>query len=166
MLPWFPWLHYTVMFTSSFVHHAWCLLYRRLNNNEFTVLEATGIFKKLPQLRKMWVFPLYFNEYLWWMDQYKWPGVTKIYRSACSPCVFSLFVTGGLVSNLSSNKIGDIEEGTFDGASGVNEVILTSNRLENIHHSMLKGLTGLRTLWVQNTLTHNTHTSVRCFSGT
>lgn len=28
---------------------------RRLNNNEFTVLEATGIFKKLPQLRKMWV---------------------------------------------------------------------------------------------------------------
>lgn len=26
---------------------------RRLNNNEFTVLEATGIFKKLPQLRKM-----------------------------------------------------------------------------------------------------------------
>lgn len=30
---------------------------RRLNNNDFTVLEATGIFKKLPQLRKMWVFP-------------------------------------------------------------------------------------------------------------
>lgn len=26
---------------------------RRLNNNEFTMLEATGIFKKLPQLRKM-----------------------------------------------------------------------------------------------------------------
>lgn len=26
---------------------------RRLNNNEFTVLEATGIFKKLPHLRKM-----------------------------------------------------------------------------------------------------------------
>ncbi|TNN69370.1 Slit 2 protein [Liparis tanakae] len=73
----------------------------RLNNNEFTVLEATGIFKKLPQLRKI---------------------------------------------NLSNNRISDIEEGSFEGASGVNELILTSNRLENIHHRMLKGLGGLRTL--------------------
>uniref|UniRef100_A0A8C3DXD9 Slit homolog 2 protein n=1 Tax=Corvus moneduloides TaxID=1196302 RepID=A0A8C3DXD9_CORMO len=55
----------------------------RLNNNEFSVLEATGIFKKLPQLRKI---------------------------------------------NLSNNKITDIEEGAFDGASGVNELLLTSNR--------------------------------------
>lgn len=49
--------------------------------------------------------------------------------------------------NLSNNRITDIEEGTFEGASGVNELILTSNRLENIHHRMLKGLGGLRTLW-------------------
>ncbi|MEQ2161224.1 hypothetical protein GOODEAATRI_007621, partial [Goodea atripinnis] len=45
-----------------------------------------------------------------------------------------------------NNRISDIEEGTFDGASGVNELILTSNKLENIHHRMLKGLSGLRTL--------------------
>uniref|UniRef100_A0AAR2JNH3 Slit homolog 2 (Drosophila) n=1 Tax=Pygocentrus nattereri TaxID=42514 RepID=A0AAR2JNH3_PYGNA len=77
----------------------------RLNNNEFTVLEATGIFKKLPQLRKI---------------------------------------------NLSSNKISDIEEGTFEGAAGVNELVLTSNRLENIHYGMLKGLTGLRTLMLRS----------------
>uniref|UniRef100_A0A3Q0S275 Slit homolog 2 (Drosophila) n=1 Tax=Amphilophus citrinellus TaxID=61819 RepID=A0A3Q0S275_AMPCI len=77
----------------------------RLNNNEFTVLEATGIFKKLPQLRKI---------------------------------------------NLSNNRITDIEEGTFEGASGVNELILTSNRLENIHHQMLKGLSGLRTLMLRS----------------
>uniref|UniRef100_A0A671L1Q2 Slit homolog 1 protein n=1 Tax=Sinocyclocheilus anshuiensis TaxID=1608454 RepID=A0A671L1Q2_9TELE len=77
----------------------------RLNNNEFTVLEATGIFKKLPQLRKI---------------------------------------------NLSNNKITDIEEGTFEGASGVNELILTSNRLENVHYSMLKGLSGLRTLMLRS----------------
>uniref|UniRef100_A0A8C6T266 Slit homolog 2 (Drosophila) n=1 Tax=Neogobius melanostomus TaxID=47308 RepID=A0A8C6T266_9GOBI len=64
----------------------------RLNNNEFTVLEATGIFKKLPHLRKI---------------------------------------------NLSNNRITDIEEGTFEGATGVNELILTSNRLENIHHRMM-----------------------------
>ncbi|XP_075947973.1 slit homolog 2 protein isoform X1 [Anarhichas minor] len=77
----------------------------RLNNNEFTVLEATGIFKKLPQLRKI---------------------------------------------NLSNNRITDIEEGSFEGASGVNELILTSNRLENIHHLMLKGLSGLRTLMLRS----------------
>uniref|UniRef100_A0A673CIB1 Slit homolog 2 (Drosophila) n=1 Tax=Sphaeramia orbicularis TaxID=375764 RepID=A0A673CIB1_9TELE len=77
----------------------------RLNNNEFTVLEATGIFKKLPQLRKI---------------------------------------------NLSNNRITDIEEGTFEGASGVNELILTSNRLENVHHRMLKGLGGLRTLMLRS----------------
>uniref|UniRef100_H2LMF8 Slit homolog 2 (Drosophila) n=1 Tax=Oryzias latipes TaxID=8090 RepID=H2LMF8_ORYLA len=77
----------------------------RLNNNEFTVLEATGIFKKLPHLRKI---------------------------------------------NLSNNRITDIEEGTFEGASGVNELILTSNKLENIHHSMLKGLGGLRTLMLRS----------------
>ncbi|XP_061772190.1 slit homolog 2 protein isoform X4 [Nerophis ophidion] len=77
----------------------------RLNNNEFTVLEATGIFKKLPQLRKI---------------------------------------------NLSNNRITDIEEGTFEGASGVNELILTSNRLENVHHRMLKGLSGLRTLMLRS----------------
>ncbi|XP_010795647.1 LOW QUALITY PROTEIN: slit homolog 2 protein-like [Notothenia coriiceps] len=77
----------------------------RLNNNEFTVLEATGIFKKLPQLRKI---------------------------------------------NLSNNRITDIEEGTFEGASGVNELILTSNRLENVHHLMLKGLGGLRTLMLRS----------------
>uniref|UniRef100_A0A3P8V453 Slit homolog 2 (Drosophila) n=1 Tax=Cynoglossus semilaevis TaxID=244447 RepID=A0A3P8V453_CYNSE len=77
----------------------------RLNNNDFTVLEATGIFKKLPQLRKI---------------------------------------------NLSNNRITDIEEGTFEGASGVNELILTSNRLENVHHGMLKGLSGLRTLMLRS----------------
>ncbi|XP_041958708.1 slit homolog 2 protein isoform X2 [Alosa sapidissima] len=77
----------------------------RLNNNEFTVLEATGIFKKLPHLRKI---------------------------------------------NLSNNKITDIEEGTFEGATGVNELILTTNRLENVHFRMLKGLSGLRTLMLRS----------------
>uniref|UniRef100_A0A667WH95 Slit homolog 2 (Drosophila) n=1 Tax=Myripristis murdjan TaxID=586833 RepID=A0A667WH95_9TELE len=55
-----------------------------------------------------------------------------------------------LCHNLSNNRITDIEEGTFEGASGVNELILTSNRLENIHHRMLKGLSGLRTLMLRS----------------
>ncbi|KAM6221925.1 slit homolog 2 protein isoform 2-T2 [Rhynchocyon petersi] len=77
----------------------------RLNNNEFTVLKATGIFKKLPQLRKI---------------------------------------------NFSNNKITDIEEGTFEGASGVNEILLTSNNLENIRHKMFKGLGSLKTLMLRS----------------
>lgn len=48
--------------------------------------------------------------------------------------------------NLSNNKIADIEEGAFEGASGVNELLLTSNRLENIRHKMFKGLESLKTL--------------------
>lgn len=64
-------------------------------------------------------------------------------------CMFSLlFFRSSSTSNLSNNRIADIEEGTFEGAAGVNELILTSNRLENVHHRMLKGLGGLRTLWV------------------
>uniref|UniRef100_UPI001EAEDCB2 slit homolog 2 protein-like n=1 Tax=Oncorhynchus gorbuscha TaxID=8017 RepID=UPI001EAEDCB2 len=77
----------------------------RLNNNEFSVLEATGFFKRLPQLKKI---------------------------------------------NLSNNRISDIEEGTFEGATGVNELILTSNRLENIQQGMLQGLNGLRTLMLRS----------------
>uniref|UniRef100_A0AAZ3NNS2 Slit homolog 2 (Drosophila) n=1 Tax=Oncorhynchus tshawytscha TaxID=74940 RepID=A0AAZ3NNS2_ONCTS len=52
--------------------------------------------------------------------------------------------------NLSNNRISDIEEGTFEGATGVNELILTSNRLENIHQGMLQGLNGLRTLMLRS----------------
>lgn len=71
----------------------------------------------------------------------------------CPPC-----------RNLSNNRITDIEEGTFEGASGVNELILTSNKLENIHHHMLKGLGGLRTLWV-HTLKQNLYfTHINLFS--
>jgi hypothetical protein len=51
-----------------------------------------------------------------------------------------------LFSNFSNNKITDIEEGAFEGASGVNEILLTSNRLENVQHKMFKGLESLKTL--------------------
>lgn len=50
--------------------------------------------------------------------------------------------------NLSNNKITDIEEGAFEGANGVNELILTSNRIENVHHKIFKGLDGLKSLYV------------------
>lgn len=70
------------------------------------------------------------------------------FLSTCVLFPLYTFLLPCLCSNLSNNRITDIEEGTFEGASGVNELILTSNRLENVHHRMLKGLGGLRTLWV------------------
>lgn len=51
-----------------------------------------------------------------------------------------------LFRNFSNNKITDIEEGVFEGALGVNEILLTSNRLENVQHKMFKGLESLKTL--------------------
>uniref|UniRef100_A0A8C4PK00 Slit homolog 2 protein n=1 Tax=Equus asinus asinus TaxID=83772 RepID=A0A8C4PK00_EQUAS len=55
-----------------------------------------------------------------------------------------------LFRNFSNNKITDIEEGAFEGASGVNEILLTSNRLENVQHKMFKGLESLKTLMLRS----------------
>ncbi|XP_078421417.1 slit homolog 1 protein-like [Cetorhinus maximus] len=73
----------------------------RLTNNDISLLEATGLFRKLPQLRKI---------------------------------------------NLSNNKIAEIEDGTFEGASSVSELHLTANQLDSIRSGMFRGLDGLRTL--------------------
>lgn len=67
---------------------------------------------------------------------------TLIKENPLSSCLFVLMCN----RNLSNNKITDIEEGAFDGASGVNELLLTSNRLESVQHKMFKGLESLKTL--------------------
>uniref|UniRef100_A0A672YYX4 Slit homolog 3 (Drosophila) n=1 Tax=Sphaeramia orbicularis TaxID=375764 RepID=A0A672YYX4_9TELE len=77
----------------------------RLNDNEITVLEASGTFKKLPNLKKI---------------------------------------------NLSNNKLRDIREGVFDGASGVLELLLTGNKLTGLQGRMFRGLTGLKTLMLRS----------------
>ncbi|XP_064419058.1 slit homolog 1b isoform X1 [Latimeria chalumnae] len=77
----------------------------RLNNNEISVLEATGIFKKLPHLKKI---------------------------------------------NLSNNKISEIEDGAFDGATSVSELHLTANQLDSVRSGMFRNLEGLRTLMLRN----------------
>lgn len=53
-------------------------------------------------------------------------------------------------SNLSNNKITDIEDGAFEGAASVSELHLTANHMESVRSAMFRGLEGLRTLWVQN----------------
>uniref|UniRef100_A0ACB8EKG4 Uncharacterized protein n=1 Tax=Sphaerodactylus townsendi TaxID=933632 RepID=A0ACB8EKG4_9SAUR len=52
--------------------------------------------------------------------------------------------------NLSNNKIKEIREGTFDGAAGVQELMLTGNQLESVNGRMFRGLTGLKTLMLRS----------------
>uniref|UniRef100_A0A8D3DSH0 Slit homolog 1b (Drosophila) n=1 Tax=Scophthalmus maximus TaxID=52904 RepID=A0A8D3DSH0_SCOMX len=76
----------------------------RLNNNDLSVLEATGVAQ------------INFNN--------------------------------GLL--FKSERISDIEDGAFDGASSVVELHLTANHLESVRGSMLKGMEGLRMLMLRN----------------
>lgn len=48
--------------------------------------------------------------------------------------------------NLSNNKVSEIEDGTFEGATSVSELHLTANQLESVRSGMFRGLDGLRTL--------------------
>lgn len=49
-------------------------------------------------------------------------------------------------SNLSNNKVSEIEDGAFEGAASVSELHLTVNQLESVRSGMFRGLDGLRTL--------------------
>ncbi len=61
-----------------------------------------------------------------------------------------------LLSNLSNNKITEIEDGAFEGASSVNELHLTANQIDSVRSGMFRGLDGLRMLWVahMHTIAH------------
>lgn len=46
-------------------------------------------------------------------------------------------------SNLSNNKVSEIEDGAFEGAASVSELHLTVNQLESVRSGMFRGLDGL-----------------------
>lgn len=50
--------------------------------------------------------------------------------------------------NLSNNKLTEIEDGSFEGASSVIELHLTANQIDSVRSGMFRGLEGLRMLWV------------------
>nr|DBA14940.1 TPA: hypothetical protein GDO54_004213 [Pyxicephalus adspersus] len=52
--------------------------------------------------------------------------------------------------NLSNNKITEIEDGAFEGATSVSELHLTANHMESVRSAMFRGLEGLRTLMLRN----------------
>ncbi|XP_051979759.1 slit homolog 1 protein-like isoform X2 [Xyrauchen texanus] len=90
----------------------------RLNNNDLSILEATGLFRSLTHLKKI---------------------------------------------NLSNNKISEIEDGAFDGASSVVELHLTVNHLVSVRGGMFQGMHGLRMLMLRNNRIRCIHNS--SFSG-
>lgn len=49
-------------------------------------------------------------------------------------------------SNLSNNKITEIEDGAFEGATSVIELHLTANQIDSVRSGMFRGLEGLRML--------------------
>lgn len=59
-----------------------------------------------------------------------------------------------LHSNLSNNKITEIEDGAFEGASSVIELHLTANQIDSVRSSMFRGLEGLRMLCVRRKFSH------------
>uniref|UniRef100_A0AAY4A5W8 Slit homolog 1 protein n=1 Tax=Denticeps clupeoides TaxID=299321 RepID=A0AAY4A5W8_9TELE len=52
--------------------------------------------------------------------------------------------------NLSNNKILEIEDGAFEGASSVVELHLTANHLDSVRGGMFRGMEGLRMLMLRN----------------
>ncbi|NP_001030147.1 slit homolog 1b precursor [Danio rerio] len=90
----------------------------RLNNNDLSILEATGLFRPLTHLKKI---------------------------------------------NLSNNKITEIEDGAFEGASSVVELHLTANLLVSVRGGMFRGMDGLRMLMLRNNHIRCVHNS--SFSG-
>uniref|UniRef100_A0A3B3U8F7 Slit homolog 1 protein n=1 Tax=Poecilia latipinna TaxID=48699 RepID=A0A3B3U8F7_9TELE len=64
--------------------------------------------------------------------------------------LFTLHTKRGPIINLSNNKISEIEDGAFEGASSVGELHLTANHLESVRGSMFRGMEGLRMLMLRN----------------
>ncbi|KAJ8335078.1 hypothetical protein SKAU_G00407170 [Synaphobranchus kaupii] len=87
----------------------------RLNNNEFTVLEATGIFKKLPQLRKI---NLSNNK------------ITDIEEGSFEGAAGGL--NGLRTLMLRSNRIGCVSNSSFTGLSSVRLLSLYDNQITSM----------------------------------
>uniref|UniRef100_A0AAX7SX28 Slit homolog 3 (Drosophila) n=1 Tax=Astatotilapia calliptera TaxID=8154 RepID=A0AAX7SX28_ASTCA len=97
----------------------------RLNDNEIAVLEATGIFKKLPNLRKINLS----NNKLKDIREGAFDGAGG---------VLELLLTG--------NKLTGLQGRMFRGLSGLKTLMLRSNQISCIDNSTFTGLSSVRLL--------------------
>uniref|UniRef100_A0A8C8ITI9 Slit homolog 1 protein n=1 Tax=Oncorhynchus tshawytscha TaxID=74940 RepID=A0A8C8ITI9_ONCTS len=97
----------------------------RLNNNEITTLEATGVFKALSQLNNI---NLSNNK------------ITEIEDGA--------FEGAGSVNelHLSANQLDSVRSGMFKGLEGLHMLMLRNNKIRCIHNNSFTGLHNVRLL--------------------
>ncbi|XP_029114808.1 slit homolog 2 protein isoform X3 [Scleropages formosus] len=97
----------------------------RLNNNEFTVLEATGIFKRLPQLRKINLS----NNKITDIEEGTFEGAAGVNE---------LILTG--------NRLENVHFRMLKGLNGLRTLMLRSNRITCVSNSSFTGLSSVRLL--------------------
>ncbi|XP_077136106.1 slit homolog 2 protein isoform X5 [Ranitomeya variabilis] len=97
----------------------------RLNNNEFTVLEATGIFKKLPQLRKLNLS----NNKIADIEEGAFDGANGVNELI-----------------LTSNRVENVHHKMFKGLDGLKSLMLRSNHITCVNNDSFTGLSSVRLL--------------------
>ncbi|KAJ8264517.1 hypothetical protein GJAV_G00150220 [Gymnothorax javanicus] len=97
----------------------------RLNNNEISVLESTGIFKSLSQLKKI-----------------------NLSNNKISEIEDGAFEGAGSVIelHLTANQLDSVRSGMFRGLEGLRMLMLRNNRISCIHNSSFTGLHNVRLL--------------------
>ncbi|XP_027715682.1 slit homolog 1 protein [Vombatus ursinus] len=97
----------------------------RLNNNEISILEATGIFKKLPHLKKI-----------------------NLSNNKVAEIEDGAFEGAASVSelHLTVNQLESIRSGMFRGLDGLRTLMLRNNRISCIHNDSFTGLRNVRLL--------------------
>uniref|UniRef100_A0A8D2J519 Slit homolog 1 protein n=1 Tax=Varanus komodoensis TaxID=61221 RepID=A0A8D2J519_VARKO len=97
----------------------------RLNNNDFTVLEATGIFKKLPQLRKINLS----NNKITDIEEGAFEGASGVNELL-----------------LTSNRLENVRHKIFKGLESLKTLMLRSNRISCVSNDSFTGLSSVRLL--------------------
>uniref|UniRef100_A0A8C3NJK7 Slit homolog 2 protein n=1 Tax=Geospiza parvula TaxID=87175 RepID=A0A8C3NJK7_GEOPR len=97
----------------------------RLNNNEFSVLEATGIFKKLPQLRKINLS----NNKITDIEEGAFDGASGVNELL-----------------LTSNRLESVQHKMFKGLESLKTLMLRSNRVSCVGNDSFTGLSSVRLL--------------------
>uniref|UniRef100_A0A8C4LRD3 Slit homolog 1 protein n=1 Tax=Equus asinus asinus TaxID=83772 RepID=A0A8C4LRD3_EQUAS len=97
----------------------------RLNNNEISILEATGMFKKLNHLKKI-----------------------NLSNNKVSEIEDGAFEGAASVSelHLTANQLESIRSGMFRGLDGLRTLMLRNNRISCIHNDSFTGLRNVRLL--------------------
>uniref|UniRef100_A0A8B9S595 Slit guidance ligand 1 n=1 Tax=Apteryx owenii TaxID=8824 RepID=A0A8B9S595_APTOW len=97
----------------------------RLNNNEISILEATGIFKKLPHLKKI-----------------------NLSNNKVSEIEDGAFEGAVSVSelHLTVNQLESVRSGMFRGLDGLRTLMLRNNRISCVHNDSFTGLRNVRLL--------------------